>query len=206
MYGGLYILYRVCLVTSSHTVNRLRSKFCFWAGTWDRDVGTSPGFRSPRVTEDPARKPKVRPNFFLDRDQFIGWKWISFVPESGRVGYESRSTGWGTGVGRSFVSGQGHGSGCGDVLGISVPPGDRGPCKKTQLRPNFFLGRDQFMGWKWISFLSESGRVGYESRSTGWGTGIGRSFVSGQGHEVGIWGRPRDFGPNWVRDKLSALF
>jgi hypothetical protein len=109
-----------------------RSKFCFWAGTWGRDMGTSPGFRSPRVTEDPARKPKVRPNFFLDRDQFIGWKWISFVPESGRVGYESRSTGW--------------------------------------------------------------------------GTGIGRSFVSGQGHEVGIWGRPRDFGPNWVRDKLSDFF
>jgi hypothetical protein len=107
-----------------------RSKFCFWAGTWGRDVGTSPGFRSPRVTEDPARKPNFDRNFSWP-GPIHGWKWISFLPDSDRVGYESRSSVFS--VQGPYVGIRG---GPRDFIPHPPPPDDRGPDKPRKLPPN----------------------------------------------------------------------
>jgi hypothetical protein len=137
-----------------------------------------------RATEDPTKKQTSTEPFFFGCPKCLVGK-MDFV--STRIGWV---VGWGTSLGRTLFSVQGHRSGSGEVPGISDLPGDRGPCKKNQLRPNFFSSADpNVWSGKWISFLRESGWV------AGWGTSLGRTFIFCAGTSVRIRGGPRDLGP-----------
>jgi hypothetical protein len=152
--------------------------------------GLDPGFPSTRANVAPAKKKKLRPNFFSSADPNV-WsgKWISFLRESGWV------AGWGTSLGRTLFSVQGHRSGSGEVPGISDLPSDRGPCKKKKVRPNFFSSADQNV-WsrKWISFLRESGWL------------AGSFSCRGLGHRPGSsqWDIPIDVGPLTLQRKQPS--
>jgi hypothetical protein len=83
-----------------------RSKFLFCAGTWGRDPGRSPGYRTSRAPEDPAKKENLDRTFVSSAGQLAWSGKMDFV--STRIGEDP---GRGTSLGQSFLSVQGHGVG-----------------------------------------------------------------------------------------------